>query len=435
MLTPDLQQEVLNNIAFDAKENGSTYNELTIRNISAISNAFSAVRNSTVFPRTVQLSTVNAAAFITSALNSIVVKDIFNKGIDDFFNAPDTAPIFADMTAEEKEESRRQLKNTVAERLNINPETNKGRLFANMLEQQFNDYMANNEGERTEVRRNFMEKVLAPAIPMLEQIHKKFTVPAPDELKRQFNDPIQQFIIDNIAENAMEFSAEEGAIHCTINKTFMTITRDSSVTPASFLEHYKAGTLSDEEKEWAVEIFDNAHIEHTPDYASFMKNLGNTEGVRSLSEPPAPLFTEEELEQLRNDPEFEKNLKIKAIGTALSGTKVSEKNAANGTVELLNPVIEDLRRSNRSVWEAIIDFFKDLLGIGKEENRQLKEIMENSKKNAEKLDGRSESPKSRDHISYKQITGEDAIDRVTVKPVEIRQPTISKEIAAPSRHK
>lgn len=426
MLTPDLQQDVLNNIAFDAKKYDSTYNDLTIRNFSAILNAFSAVRNSSVFPRTVQLSTVNAAAFITSALNSIVVKDIFNEGIDYAFNAPDNATIFADMTAEEKDESRRQLKNTVAERLNINPETNKGRLFANMLEQQFNDYMANNAGERTKVRKDFMEKVLAPAIPMLEQIHKKFTMPSPDELKRQFNDPIQQFIIDNITENAVEFSAEEGAIHRTVNKTFMTITRDSTVTPASFLEHYKAGTLSDEEKEWAVEIFDNAHIEHTPDYASFMKNMGDPQG---------PLFTEEELEQLRNDPAFEKNLKIKAIGTALSGTKVSEKNTAKGTVELLNPVIKDLRRSNRSVWEAIIDFFKDLLGIGKEENRQLKEIMESSKINAEKFDGRSESPKSREHIGLEELSGQKAIDRVTIKPVQIRQPTLSKGIAAPSKHK
>lgn len=419
MLTPDLQQEVLNNIAIIAKENGRTCNDLAISNTRILNSAFTQANKS---GSAEQISAVSAAAFVNYALNNVVVMDIFNEGIDDFFNAPDATPIFADMTAEEKEESRRQLKNTVAERLGLNIITDKGRLFTHTIEQQFNNYMANNEGSREALRKDFMEKVLKPIDGMMDSLSRNGAVPSPAEMKQQFNDPVGRFVIDNIAENAAEFSAEAGAIHCTLNNMFMVMTRDSSITPASFLEHYNAGTLSDEEAAWAVAAFDSAHIEHTPDYASFMSN-------------GKPLFSQKELELIRNNPALDGGLKVKAISRALAGDAVSERNATNGTVELLNPNIDDLRRSNRSVWDIIVDFFKDLLGIGAKENQKLQQMQEQWKENAEVYNKKSFLPTTREHIGLEELSGQNAIDRVTRKPVGIRQPTLSKEIAAPSKHK
>lgn len=422
MLTPDLQQELLNNIAENVKETlRDPRFEAQTANITwltyELGKKFESqneipedIRNRTANQNEIKLT--NAMAFEMSVLNSVMLKDMFNDGIDDFFDDPHTASIFADMTAEQKEQSRRQLKNMVADRLDVTPTTEQGALFKATIENEYRKEVIGRNGDKAALRMNFAQKMLNPITNTMNYIRNVTHDNLPEVLQvlkhQQMKAPhCAKASMIGLADHTATLAAESGVVQRTVNDVIIPITQN--VVPTTFIEHYNNDTITDEEIQWAVSAFDSAHKNSTPDYASFRKG-------------DQPLFNNAELHIAELNPTLAGGLKVKAVAEALSGSDISEINPAKSARELFHPNIVDKRHENANIFEIILDFIKDLLGINAKEKQQINEMQHAADANCEAYRG-TVSNENREKISFDKLSAENTVDKVTNPPEKNRSLT------------
>ncbi len=429
MLTPDLQQELLNNIAENVKETlRDPRFEAQTANMTWLTYELGMkfqkqdrtpedIRNTPAHQNEIKLT--NAMAFEMSVLNSVMLKDMFNEGIDDFFDDPHTASIFADMTAEQKEQSRRQLKNMVADRLDVTPTTEHGALFKATIENEYRKEVIAKDGDKAALRMNFVQEMLNPIDRTMNYIRNVTRDNLPEALQVLKHQHMKaphcaKASMIGLADHTATLASESGVVQRTVKNVIIPVTRN--VVPTTFIEHYNNDALTDEEIQWAVSAFDSAHRNSAPDYASFKKG-------------DQPLFNDAELHIAELNPALAGGLKVKAVAEALSGSDISEINPTKNTRELFHPHIVDKRHENASIFEIIVDFIKDLLGINAKEKKQISEMQRAADANRAAYRG-TVSKENREKISFNELSAENMVDKVT-KNTEKQAP--SKQKSAPSK--
>lgn len=218
-----------------------------------------------------------------------------------------------------------------------------------------------------------------------------------------------------------DFASEVDIIDHTIKHIPMNITKETKILPTEFLLHYNENTLSPEEIEWAASAFDDARNHSIPYFSEFM--VGGK-----------PLFSPEEISAART-PEDENKLKAKVIAEVLKGNPVEEMNEEKHTKELFSPQISDTRSEERTFLEKIVDFFKELLGIGVKEkqmeNAMLDQMKENANINEENYSGTYTDldtlNEHREKITFEELSAEHAVDKVT-KAVK-NSPALNKNLS------
>lgn len=426
MITMEAQQEILNSIAENAKSvlNNAQFTAQSDK-INSVADKFGELFGKQSFyisstnPENQrwmghETKVSNALAFEMSIFNSIMLKDVFSESIDNVFSNAQS-PLFADMTAEEKEQSRQQLQQLIDEKLDVVPRTNSAKLFKLMLESQYGREVINKEGDKSALRADFTAAFMKPVEDVLDRIRSNHAPEyAEDMLPLQLDRQITEMrydisktgsdldvsVMTGITTYLDDYASETDVIAHTVKNADINITRDSRILPTTFLEHCQNGEVSPEELQWASDIFDNAYDGSLPRFENFI--IGNKR-----------LFSDAEI----SNPENEQRIKATVVAEALSGRRVEVLDPETHTKELFSPQISDKRRENRSFIEKIVDFFRDLFNIGLEEKEMLTDMQNKAKKNSLQHSGTyidfNTLTRHRENITFDELSAESAVDKVT----------------------
>ncbi len=363
---------------------------------------------------------IGAMEFETLAANSVVLTDMFNKGIDEFFADPANIHKFGGADNDELDARRQQLKEFVTEKLDLKPETEQAKQFMQDLKTEFDRAVTSNGNERTNERIRFIKDFVTPlkaAVEAMDDPNKKNRQGILNSAGSGLDNRVKRLAFDGLEDKAQQLASERGVISHAVKSVFMPIESDKSVMPHEFLEHYKQEGFipTAEEAAWAAEVFDRITDGGQVDLSRFMLNK-------------EPFFTEA---QINDAPMFQDSLKSKLVGAVLAGDKVSIRKD-DGTMALINPQIVDARRENMSFFDKIIDFFKELLGIGKEKEAQLQQDISGLQNNMQSVRDKFEKKATvipRERITFDELSGTDAIKKVTASQ---KQNTPEKSKSTPT---
>ncbi len=426
MITMEAQKKILNSIAENAKSVlKKPQFEMQSYKINSVADKFGELFEKQEFYtsstnlnglkwRGHETKVSNALAFEMSIFNSIMLKDVFSESIDNVFSNAQS-PLFADMTAEEKEQSKQQLQELIDEKLDVVPRTNSAKLFKLMLESQYEREVINKEGDKSALRADFAEAFMKPVEDVLDRINKNHepTHPEymlPSQLDQQITEmrynisktgsDLDVSIMTGITTYLDDYASETDIIDHTVKNVNIDITRDSKISLTEFFEHCTKGYIAPNELQWAADIFDNAYNGSTPRFENFI--IGNDR-----------LFNDAEI----SNPENEQRMKAIVVAEALSGRRVEVLDPETHTKEFFSLQISDKRRENRSFIEKIVDFFKDLFNIGLEEKEKLRYIQNRVEKDNQYRSGAyvdfDTLTEHRENITFDELSAESAVDKVT----------------------
>lgn len=192
------------------------------------------------------------------------------------------------------------------------------------------------------------------------------------DLTEQFSDKTndyEQIMIDAIRNDAAQLATEEEFYTQIVRDMDVSIDNNSKAKLLEFVEHHKNNQLTDEEINWARDVFDSAMTDDAMDFSNVMLD-------------GKPMFSKEQIDSPHPD-----DLKIAVVAEALSGNEVTVKDKENEKLTLLTPKItETVENTNKSFWQKIVDFFANLW-----ENVFNKESKEKAKADAIKVDEMKEN--------------------------------------------
>lgn len=374
----------------------------------------------------------NALEFELSVVNGIMLKDIFNENIDSIFSN-NNSPLFNGMETTEIEQVKNQLKEVINEKIDVVPKTESARNFKDMVQAQYQNIISK-DGNKDALRSEFISQFLNPANKVVKAIndsHKKSRQNNNIPQLLNFNLEEMRFnasldgneteteMMRGLTENLNDYASEVDIINHSVRNATMEIKRNSEVIPTDFLNHFKEHTATPEEIQWAARIFDNAYNNIDPDFKYFLID-------------DKPMFNHTVLPQ---NNEWEK---AKVVAEALSGKKIELMDPKTHNKDLFNPQIIDSRRENRSVFEWLVDFFKDLFSIGLKEKDQIMRIQNRSADNEKSysgayfdmktLDKEGNSVKSRERITFDQLSPTSAVTHAAYQ-IKKEMPTLNKSFS------
>ena len=343
-----------------------------------------------------------ASAFAMSVVTGLYMTYALRDSIDEFFAAPNNAHHFDGYSEEQKTALRGRLKDTVKERLATEAKTDEGKALVQKLTEKFEGYERENEqnGAQNSAssqsrQRDFKSGLSALNSVLYQVVSDTATKKTLDTIKQHTkpNDDFVRLITESLENDFANLAKEEEVITRTVS-TFNMNHSANTVNVQEFLEHYNSEKgLSGKEKDWALDMFNNLGLTNV-DFANFMAD-GN------------PMFSPEKLAQKNK-----LNMKIDVIANALMGNNVILKE--NGKETLIS---EEIDEPEKNWFEKFIDLIKEKLGIGSNERQRVKKVKE-----AEE----NFRPKMSERISYNELSGLNALKKVTGETKQQNERTAEK---------
>lgn len=351
-----------------------------------------------VLPETRNAS--RASAFTMSVLNSLFVTDKINNGIDEFFNDQQNNSLFKDQSEEQKQELKNELKNYVEETLSVKAKTDEGKAFVQKLTDEYDTI----KGDKNSAQKakEFMETSLATvysindALSQNRKLDQALDITS-DNLGR--DNVFVQMIVDEMRDNFAALASEEEVYAQTVRDLDVSVENQSKVKPQDFVEHFGSNSLSEEEKAWANNVFDNGINDLSIDFKNIMLD-------------GKPMFSPEKISQSSQD-----ELKQAIIAEALSGKEVTVKDPEKSEITLLTPNIKDsAENTSKSFWQKVIDFFADLLGITTKEKKEKAKVEAMKENISDALNNFNQNNSQREKTSFYELSGINTMHKVKPAP-------------------
>lgn len=409
MMTNEAILEIVaENVRKELNERGVFLNEFYNRLYKRVDSMYMNNLNNSSGHQSKFQAYLGAMEFENMAANSVVITDMFKQGIDDFFDNNRFHENGNELAAQ-----RRKLKDLVEEKLALHPETEEGKRFIEDLHHEFHVAVTSTGERRVRERMEFMEDFTRP----LNTIIKR-SLESEDEKSMFRNMPI---ILTNDVkalafsglEDAKALANERQIISHSINDIVMSIDSNESVMPHEFLKHFheKNFVPTQKESEWINEIFERITDGKSIPWERFMYNR-------------KPIFSEKHLNLLPTKQDYFKSV---IIGNLLDENPISILQD-DGTLELISPRIVDAREEHKNFINKIIDFFKGMLGIGKQKEEKLNRdivSMQASMRNMRERIEDSVTVMPREQISLEDFMGMDTLKKV-VPTTQKKAPEKSK---------
>lgn len=355
-----------------------------------------------------------ASAFTMSVLNSLFVTDKINKGIDEFFNDQQNNAVFEGKSEEQKQELKSELKNYVKQTLSVKAKTDEGKAFVQKLTDEY-DTIINQDKEVSEQKaKEFMSTSLSTVYMINDALSENGKLgealdTTTEKLGR--DNVVVQMIVDEMRDSSAALASEEEVYVQTVRDLDISVEKRSPVKPHDFVEHFKSNSLSDEEKAWANNVFDNGIDGLSLDYQNIMLD-------------GKPMFSSERIAR-----DSQEKLKQEVIAEALSGKEITVRNPEKSELTLLTPKINDsAETSGKSFLQKIVDFFAELLGINSKEKAKVKAMKEDI---SDTLDRFNQKDYTREKIKFAELSGIATMKKV--KPALQREKDLTKEKAVPTK--
>lgn len=323
-----------------------------------------------------------AVVFEMSVLNSLVAADAIKGNIDSYFDNPENAHFFQDVSKEQVDEFRQRLKDTVTEKLAVQAKTERGREFVNQLTEKFNNEVKNSDP----VKRNSFERgAFFPIVATLQALSHD-NVPNLTLVEGEEN-TAARLMATGIAKHSNELAGERDTLERYIDYVVIPYKGKDSLKETEFITHFQENNLTAADKAWAEYFFDNAVICNDHDNLDFNSFMLNGE----------PMFSKQQINEA--DPQ---ELKTQVIGKALLGEEVTHKDG--DSLKLVSPSVD---KENYSIWDRIIDFFRNLLGIHSMENT----INDREADNMMTFHNHMNAP-LREKVTMDELSGKTVVDKI-----------------------
>lgn len=397
MMTNEAILEIVaENVRKELNERGVFLNEFYNRLYKRVDSMYMNNLNNSSGHQSKFQAYLGAMEFENMAANSVVITDMFKHGIDDYFNKTR----FDEADLKELSNREMQLKKLVEEKLALHPETEQGKKFMEDLKHEFAISVTSDGERRTRERMDFMENFTKP----LDTIIKR-SFESEDERSMFRNMPI--ILTNDVSalafsgvKDAKALANERRIINHSINDIVISIDSNESVMPHEFLKHFheKDFVPTQKESEWINEIFERITDGKPIPWERFMHN-------------GKPIFSEKQMKLM---PTKQDHFKSLIVGHLLDETPISILRD-DGTLELISPQIVDAREEHKSFINKIIDFFKNMLGIGKEKEEKLQNdiaALQDSMQTMRESFEDTVTVVSREKVSLEDIMGIDALEKV-----------------------
>lgn len=365
-------------------------------------------------------NTARASAFILSVVNSVYVTDKIHDGIDEYISDPKNKDNFREMSEQEIQDLKTELKNYVTDKLSVKAKTAEGKKVVKDITDKFNyvaKYKDDPEMKSAIEKEGIFEEnsndLIMGGTLLVCTLNKWMSDDVPvsqtiNEIKGTINEKssFESMIVDAIENNSEALASEEEYYTQTVKNLTVSVGDDQPVKPTEFLEHYENNQLSADEIVWARTVFDSGMTDKSMDFSSYMLD-------------GKPMFSKEKIENT-----LPAQLKTEVVAAALSGKEVAIKDNEKEKLTLLTPIItETAAKTPKSIWQKIFDFFANLLS-DKSKEKAMQEKISTTLKDFNNKDVKQK-------ISFDELSGRNTIKKVTAPPT--RQNDLSKAKSGPSK--
>lgn len=362
--------------------------------------------NESGFDRNV--SVARSSAFALKAVNSIYMTERVKDKIDKIFELNANTNKFSSngiTTDEQKEALKAHLKEYVEETLSPKPKTAEGKKLVSDLKNLYAEY----EADYKDINKDLF---LIESCSYLNSVADKMTrgIDADTALfdaKKEAVDSrlvnyISNTLYDNIERSARSIKDEMEVTPENIQEFRTYYGGSVKVKPSEFLEHAKNNQFTNEDKIWANmvynEICENASLSMAVNGSPVDKiNMSDfrLDGKQML------------IKGFGGKEPNEMDFACDVVANALKGNSISVVNPDTKVPVIVQPKFYEVNEP-KGVWQKIVEFFENLLGVG--EKSKIKEIENNIEAKAD------EKKAIRDKVSFKELVNDDAYKKFTAPP-------------------
>lgn len=296
-----------------------------------------------------------ATTYSVKVLNSLLMTKLFKDNIDEFFSDQSNNHVFSDVSWDERESLKSELKDYIEQTLEVDAKSSEAKQLVSELKYGFN---------------------LKSYIKGMNCIYNYNTLLAENLENDELSEKTREKIVKYVGNNTDDLAAEDDWSAANDVREFLVSYKngENEVNPKDFVDHFNNNSLSNDELRWAADIYTDIMIDHNVGFADIMID-GN------------PLVNSIE-ELMSKDQHL---LMSEVVAKALSGQKVTAKerdgkefilspniqsNNTEPEVENTKPEMENTEPEKEKSW---YDYFIDLLvglfrKMGIISNEQQKEI-------------------------------------------------------------
>ena len=354
------------------------------------------------------VSVTRSSAFALKAVNSIYMTERVKAKIDKFFELHQntTRLKYEGITTDEDREAlKAHLKEYVEEKLSPKPKTAEGKKLVSDLKNLYAEY----EADYKDINKDLF---LTESYSYLNSVADKMSrgVDADAALREAKDEAVNSRLVHYISstlydnlERSSRFMTNEMDVEPENIQEFRTYYGNSiRVKPNEFLERAKQHTLTNEDKIWANEVYndicDTASLSMAADGSPVDKIQ-----MSDFRLDGAPMFIPGYGGKAPNEMDFACDV----VANALSGNSISVVNPDTKKAVVVQPKFSEAPE-HKSVWDKIVEFFENLLGIG--EKNKIKELENNIEAKAD------ENRTIRDKVSFKELVDNDAYKKFVTPP-------------------
>lgn len=189
-------------------------------------------------------------AFCVKAMNSMLMETLFKDNIDAYFNDPGNDYTFSKFSAEEKESLKSELKDYIGKTLDVGAKSISEKQFINELKPGFTVDTYKSGLNCLYNFNTFLDKNRDD-----DFINKFWNTY--DPVNGKFADETQKKIVSVITGSVVELGDEKGWDITKDVREFLVSYKDgeNEINPKDFVDHFKNSTLSEEEMNWASDIY------------------------------------------------------------------------------------------------------------------------------------------------------------------------------------
>lgn len=332
-----------------------------------------------------------ATLFTVDVLNSLYLTNKFSEYIDNYFDNPENGHLYAN--EEEKNQLKSELKKRVEDSFEVKTNSQEAKDYAQSLKDGFS---ADSYEKGMSWVYNINQALIYPSGMNQLTSSRDYFEEAPDSITRK--------IVEGINAHAAEIAQEEKPVSKSIRgfSVVYGFGNENKVNPADFVKHFNDSTLSDEEKQWAMNIYRDSLI----DDRNIDKDKRFNIGFDDIKLDGKPMFSREQLE---NPTDL---MVCEVIARAMSGEKVTA-SLTDDKEYLLSPKIKEVSTKKEKHWyDFIVDFFKSHFGNGSEKDKAAK--IDDMKTEIENTQTKyADSASRREKITFNDLFGKSAIDKLT----------------------
>ncbi len=366
-----------------------------------------------------------ATAFATSVLSSLYMTDKICENIDEFCSDPKNKALFQDMSTAEKDAFRQEMKDKVRNDLAVKPKTEAGKQLVENLTKEFTkaDYLKTSKEQVMKYKErdgvdvyqmstDMYGEGMAALYALNNHLYNGKSISESAQAIRDNapkNSDFYKLILDSIEKDSKELAGEEEIFTHVVKQFRVDVNNNFNVTPTEFLEHYQKGTITPEERGWAMNLVGKMGLEY--------------DDFQNLKVNGKQMF---EGWQLHKEDELDRAVDVVAATLFSKQVTLQKDNMET----LLNPDINgELKKpESKGIIDTIIQFFRSLVGLDSFAKEQQKLSIMGSQAKIDKLNYQE---KHRQRVSFNELSGLNSVKKMNTPSG--KQNTLSAEKKGVSR--